>query len=182
MIIVIASKKELKQVLREEFNFYFKKRVYIIEKITMSPFYMTWKYQKNLRKEEYYFNRKFKIRFLLTRRKKNKIGNKLGFYISKNVIDSGLKIYHTGNIVINEHSVIGKNLKLHGDNCIGNDGKNIGVAPIIGDNVELGFGASIVGNVKIVDNVIIGAGAVVVTSCLESNVTLVGVPAKILRK
>lgn len=161
---MIASKKELKQVLREEFNFYFKKRVYIIEKITMSPFYMTWKYQKNLRKEEYYFNRKFKIRFLLTRRKKNKIGNKLGFYISKNVIDSGLKIYHTGNIVINEHSVIGKNLKLHGDNCIGNDGKNIGVAPIIGDNV------------------IIGAGAVVVTSCLESNVTLVGVPAKILRK
>ena len=50
--------------------------------------------------------------------------------------------------------------------------------PQIADNVELGFGASIIGNVKIDNNTTIGAGAVVVHSTNKENETLVGVPAR----
>ena len=64
----------------------------------------------------------------------------------------------------------------HGNNCIGNNGKTED-CPVIGDNVDIGFGAIIIGNVKIADNVKIGANAVVTKSCLEEGATLVGIPA-----
>lgn len=35
-----------------------------------------------------------------------------------NSISEGLTIFHAGNIVVNVISQIGKNLKLHGSNCI----------------------------------------------------------------
>ncbi len=66
---------------------------------------------------------------------------------------------------------------LHGDNCIGNDGaqdKN----PVLGDNVELGFGAIVIGDITIASNTIIGAGAVVNRSIDEEGCTCVGVPAR----
>ena len=72
---------------------------------------------------------------------------------------------------------IGQGCCLHGNNCIGNDGKS-GGAPVIGKNVDIGFGAVIIGDIQIADNCKIGAGAVVVHSCLEEGSTLVGVPAR----
>lgn len=45
-------------------------------------------------------------------------------------------------------------------------------APIIGNNVEVGFGAVIIGKVKI------GANSVVTNSFIEPNITIAGVPAK----
>lgn len=45
-------------------------------------------------------------------------------------------------------------------------------APHIGNNVEIGFGASIIGDVTITDDVKIGAGAVVVKSCLKKEPVL----------
>ena len=39
-----------------------------------------------------------------------------------------------------------------------------GTAPIIGDNVDIGVGATIIGNITIADNIKIGAGAVVTKS------------------
>ena len=46
---------------------------------------------------------------------------------------------------------------------------------------KIGAGASVIGDIRIADNVTIGAGAVVNKSCLESNVVLAGVPAKIVK-
>ncbi len=70
---------------------------------------------------------------------------------------------------------------LYMGNCIGNDGIS-DECPIIGDNVEIGVGAKIIGNIKITNNVIIGAGAVVVNDILEENSVVAGVPAKIIKK
>lgn len=55
--------------------------------------------------------------------------------------------------------------------AIGNDGVSL-KAPHIGNNVEIGFGASIIGDVTITDDVKIGAGAVVVKSCLKKEPVL----------
>ncbi|MCO4605885.1 Serine acetyltransferase [Streptococcus infantarius subsp. infantarius] len=66
-------------------------------------------------------------------------------------------------------------------NCIGNSGSEK-QAPIIGNNVDIGVGAKIIGDVKIADNITIGANAVVTKSCTIEGATLVGVPAKVMVK
>ena len=53
--------------------------------------------------------------------------------------------------------------------------------PTIGNNVLIGTGASILGNIKIGNNCKIGAGAVVLKD-IPDNVTAVGVPAKQIKK
>ena len=113
---------------------------------------------------------------VLVRRKRNKLGMKLGFTISPNVLGKGIKIWHYGNIVINGEARLGEYCTLHGNNCIGNTGKS-NDCPCIGDMVDIGSGATIIGNVKIAKGCVIGSGAVVVRSCYSENKTLVGVPA-----
>jgi serine O-acetyltransferase len=54
-------------------------------------------------------------------------------------------------------------------------------APVIGDNVYLGPGAVLVGDITIGDNVSVGANSVVATS-LEDGVTVLGVPARVVKK
>lgn len=143
--------------------------------------YYIWKYQKLLRKEEYYAIKNNTILSTYYRIRKNKLGRKLGFTIHKFVFAQGLRIWHYGNITVNANAKVGRNCTLHGDNCIGNNGKDNN-CPQIGDNVELGVGAKIIGNVTLGDNVIIGAGAVVTNSFPNGNVVLVGIPARIKRK
>ena len=53
--------------------------------------------------------------------------------------------------------------------------------PIIGDNVYIGAGAVILGEVTVGDNVVIGANAVV-TKDVPSNSIAAGVPAKIIKE
>ena len=53
--------------------------------------------------------------------------------------------------------------------------------PVIGNNVMMGAGAKVIGNVTIADNIKIGAGAVVVTSFIEPGITIGGVPARKLK-
>lgn len=79
---------------------------------------------------------------------------------------------------MNGHATIGKNCQFHGNNCVGNKGGNSNEAPTIGDNVEIGVGACVIGNITIADNVRIGANAVVTQSCLHKGATLVGIPAR----
>lgn len=60
----------------------------------------------------------------------------------------------------------------------GNDLK----VPVIGNNVRLGTGAKVLGDVYIADGVQIGAGAVVLDSCYEKGALLVGIPARVHKK
>lgn len=87
-----------------------------------------------------------------------------------------LKIYHK-NIVINNNAKLGDNVILHGDNCIGNNCIT-DECPIIGNNVDIGYGSILIGNIKIADNIRIGANSVVTKSFLEKGITIAGVPAK----
>ncbi|KIG03231.1 serine O-acetyltransferase [Caballeronia concitans] len=91
-------------------------------------------------------------------------------------VGPGLFIGHFGNIVINETAVIGANCNLSQGVTIGsNDGK----AATIGDNVYIGPNVCIVEHVIIGDSVTIGAGSVV-TSNVPANVTVAGVPARVV--
>ena len=108
-----------------------------------------------------------------------KLGTVYNLDIGIHSCDKGLMIWHiAGGVVINMNARIGKNLTLHGNNCIGNDGIHPDKAPRIGDNVHLGFGASVIGDVFLADNIWVAAGAVVVSSCYEPGIVIGGIPAK----
>ena len=95
-------------------------------------------------------------------------------------IGCGFYIGHFGGIEINSRTVVGKKCNISQGVTIGkkNRGENRG-SPIIGDNVYIGPGAKIFGNVKIGNNVAIGANCVV-TKDVPDNAVIVGVPGKII--
>ena len=183
-MFMIKTREDLIEYLSRDMAFYYEqsKREQLMCRITHDPIFYIAEYIRLLRMEEYYFNvKKGKIGtiiYLWYFRKKNKLGNKLGFKIPKNTFGPGLTIYHHGEIIINENAQIGANAKLHGGNCIGNNGKNDG-APHIGNDLDLGIGAKIIGGVSLEDNICIGANAVVTKSFEDNNLTLVGIPARL---
>lgn len=140
-----------------------------------------WKLQILLRKCEYlrnckknYFS-KVLLSFYKLKCRNKRI--KLGIQIPFNVFGPGLSIAHFGTIVVNDRCKIGKNCRIHEGVTIGaTNGQN--KAPTIGDNVFIGTGAKIIGDIYISDNIAIGANSVVVHSFLESNITIAGNPAK----
>ena len=93
-------------------------------------------------------------------------------------IGGGLRIDHFGAIVISPGAVIGKNCTIRQGVTIGNR-KSLDDIPVLGDNVNIGAGAKILGSIHIGNNVKIGANAVVLTD-IPDGATAVGVPAKVL--
>lgn len=169
-------------ILKYEKKLYFKNyKHYLLSKLTKDHNYYLWRYLVYLRREEATNSKVLKY---INRRKKNILGSKLGILIYAGSCGKGLQIWHYGSIVINGYAKIGDNCILHGQNCIGNNGKIVGdvSAPVIGNNVDIGVGASIIGNIYIADNVKIGAGAVVLHSCYTPGATLVGIPAREVKK
>jgi serine O-acetyltransferase len=81
---------------------------------------------------------------------------------------------------ISGEAKIGENCTLHGQACLATDLSGT-KAPVLGNNVDVGYGAIVIGDVYIADDVRIGAGAVVTKSCYEKGATLVGVPAKVIK-
>ncbi len=141
-----------------------------------------WRFERLLRKIEYIENVKKhniinKIILLLCKYKYHRLSIKLGFSIPINAFEHGLSIAHYGTIVVNGNSKIGKNCRIQEGVNIGADKGNSN-APIIGDNVFIGTGAKIIGNIKIANGIAIGANAVVTKSFEEENITIAGVPAK----
>ena len=116
-----------------------------------------------------------KIKMIYYGRKNNRYVNKYNLEIYGK-IGKKLKIYHY-NVVINAKATIGNNVIMHGNNCIGNNGKNE-KCPVIGNNVDIGYGSVIIGDVKIADNIKIGANSVVTKDFLEEGITIAGIPAK----
>lgn len=94
----------------------------------------------------------------------------------KTTIGYGLYIGHNGPIVVNPTAVIGDNVNLSQFTTIG---AIDGDAAVIGDNVYIGPGCSLVENVHIGDNVTIGAGSVVVKD-IPANATAAGNYAKVI--
>lgn len=114
------------------------------------------------------------------------------YILRRKMIKYGIEIYHTtqvgegfyighfGGIIVNPKAKIGKNCNISHGVTIGLSirGKNKGV-PTLGDNIFIGPGAKIFGNIKIGDDVAIGANSVV-TKSFDSNKTIAGIPATVI--
>lgn len=96
-------------------------------------------------------------------------------------IGNNFRIDHFGDIIVSGYARFG-------DNCVIRNGVTVGlqrvdepIAPRIGDNVDIGAGAKILGNITIGNHVSIGANAVVIEDVPENSLA-VGVPARIISK
>lgn len=97
-------------------------------------------------------------------------------------IGKGLFIDHGMGVVIGETTIIGDDVKMFHGVTLGGTGKEKGKRhPTIGNNVEIGAGAKILGDIHIGDNVRIGANAVVLKDVPKDHIA-VGVPARIKEK
>lgn len=109
------------------------------------------------------------------------MGLKLGYSIPLNIFGPGLSLPHTGTIVVNGRAKIGAHCRLHVCVNIGASGGST-EAPQLGDNVYIGPGAILFGNITIANNVTIGANATVNRSCDQENVIIAGSPASIVKE
>lgn len=91
-------------------------------------------------------------------------------------------IDHGMGVVIGETAIVGDNVLLYQGVTLGGTGLEKGKRhPTIGNNVVVGAGAKILGNITIGDNSYIGANAVVVKD-IPANSTVVGVPGRITKQ
>lgn len=94
-------------------------------------------------------------------------------------VGPGLRIWHFGNIVIHSGVVIGADCTLRHGVTIGNRHTD-GPVPRLGDNVEVGAYAQILGGVKIGNNCKIGAMSLVLSD-VPDGATAVGIPAQVIK-
>lgn len=122
----------------------------------------------------FYLKKWFFIARYISERTKRKTGIEIhpGALIGKRLfIDHGM------GVVIGETAIIGNDVTIFHGVTLGGTGKERGKRhPTIGDNVLIGAGAKVLGNINICDNSKIGANAVVLKD-VEENTTVVGVPA-----
>lgn len=98
------------------------------------------------------------------------------------VIGKGCFIDHGMGVVIGETAVLGKNVTLYQGVTLGGTGKEKGKRhPTLGDNVLVGAGAKVLGNIRIGNNVVVGANAVVIRD-VPANSTVVGVPGRVTQR
>ncbi len=173
---MIKSKKEYLAYLEaDRINLGCKKR------LKTYLFHEIWRYQRLLRKVEYYTNCKHdpvsKLYRVWLRYRLEKRGIYLGIAVRPNATGPGLVVGHEGNVRVHANARVGANCKIL-------EGVNIGAtggsraAPVIGQNVYIASGAKVFGDIRIADGIAIGANAVVVKSFDEPNITIGGVPAK----
>ncbi|PXW46724.1 putative colanic acid biosynthesis acetyltransferase WcaB [Erwinia sp. AG740] len=108
----------------------------------------------------------------------NKVINEWVFCVEiphRTQIGFGLKIYHPHCIVLNADVVIGNNCTLRQGVTIGSVVNRDGQAtksPVLGNQVELGANAILLGDITVGDNVKVGAGTVVTKSLAENKVVV----------
>lgn len=144
---------------------------------------LIWLFIKALRKSECHKNQSgivHKLLFVWYYSRYRKLGYKLGFSIPLNVFGPGISIPHYGTIVVNGNSRIGKNCRIHASVNIGASGGS-NFSPVIGDNVYLGPGSILFGEIVIANNVTVAANATVYKSFEEENITIGGTPATLLK-
>lgn len=126
----------------------------------------------------FYIRKHYFIARFLSERAKRKTGIEIhpGAIIGKNLF-----IDHGTGIVIGETTIIKDNVTIYHGVTLGGRGLDKGKRhPTIGNNVIIGCGAKILGNINIGDNVKIGANSVVLKDVID-NATIVGIPGKIVK-
>lgn len=94
------------------------------------------------------------------------------------VIGRNFVIDHFGGIVISGYARFGDNCRIRNGVVVGLSRVEDPIAPVIGNNVDIGTGATLLGRITIGDNVLIGANAVVVRDVPADHIA-VGVPARV---
>jgi serine O-acetyltransferase len=97
-------------------------------------------------------------------------------------IGQGVFIDHGMGVVIGETAIIGDYCLIYQNVTLGGTGKETGKRhPTLGDNVVVGAGAKVLGNINIGDRVMIGAGSIVLRN-VPKDCTVVGVPGRIVSR
>ena len=170
---MILNKKDLKEYLLAD-----KKQLGITRRFPRPFADEIWKFEIILRKYEYWVNQHRGVKKLMVQFYKmlhHRSSVKLGIGIGPNCCGKGVSIAHAGTIQINGDARIGENLRIQEGVTIGAGRTGV---PTIGNNVYLGTGCKIIGNIKIADDCAVGANAVVVKDIVEKGITVAGVPAK----
>ncbi|HJD32849.1 MAG TPA: hypothetical protein H9912_13045 [Candidatus Eisenbergiella stercorigallinarum] len=181
---MICDKKDLKEYLSCERTLYFEKGRSACFKAWLlgSKMYRIWQFLRTLRLAEYHKNQSglwHHAAFAWYHRRKYALGIRLGFEIPENCFAKGLMIYHIAPIVVNEDARIGENCRITGNCCIGNTGADT-PSPVLGSDVTLGWGCSVIGDIRIADGAVIGAGCVVVKNVEQKGAHVAGVPGHVL--
>jgi serine O-acetyltransferase len=94
-------------------------------------------------------------------------------------IGRGFVIDHFGGIIISGYAQFGHNCRIRSGVVVGLRRVEEKCAPEIGDNVDIGTGAKLLGPIRIGNNVLIGANAVVLSDVPDDSIA-VGVPARVI--
>lgn len=96
------------------------------------------------------------------------------------VIGQSVFIDHGMGVVIGETAIVGDSCLIYQGVTLGGTGKETGKRhPTLGENVVVGAGAKVLGNIQIGNDVRIGAGSVVLRD-VPSDCTVVGIPGRIV--
>lgn len=187
--MIIKSKQELNTILEEEKRYIFKdKNLSFDKKFRRSFKVLYYKYLSFFRKAEYFSYKRdnstgfvhhcYALKIKLLSRRLNSLSMKTGIDFSAGDIEKYILVCHP-NVIINGRA--GQGCIFHGNNVLGNKSTGSDETPVLGENVDVGTGAIIIGNVKIADNCVIGAGAVVTKSFEIPGSVIAGVPAKLIK-
>jgi serine O-acetyltransferase len=93
-------------------------------------------------------------------------------------VGTGFIIDHFGGIVVSGYAKFGDHCRIRNGVVVGLKNVEEPGAPVIGDYVDIGAGAKVLGKIRIGNNVLIGANAVVLSDVPDNSIA-VGVPAVI---
>lgn len=96
-------------------------------------------------------------------------------------VGNNFRIDHFGDIIISGYARFGDDCVIRNGVTVGLKNVEVKAAPQIGNRVNIGAGAKILGPITIGNNVDIGANAVVLSS-VPDNCLAVGIPARVIRK
>ena len=94
------------------------------------------------------------------------------------VIGDRLVIEHTGTIVISGDAIFGNDCILRQGVTVGLRHRGVRGSPQLGDRVDIGAGAKLLGPIRIGNDVAIGANAVVLCD-VPDNCIAIGIPARV---
>lgn len=96
-------------------------------------------------------------------------------------LGAGILIDHGMGVVIGETAELGDRITIYHGTTLGGTGKEKGKRhPTVGDNVVIGAGSKVLGNIKIGSNSKIGANSVVLDDVPE-GATVVGIPGRVVK-
>lgn len=142
----------------------------------------------------FYHRVRYMVYFRLSQNTKNKLlrifyeyklyrlCRKYGIEIKTNTkIGEGFCMIHPYNITVSPFAVLGKNVNMYKGSTIGNNTGNPKGAPVIGNCVQIGINATVIGGITIGDDVLIAPNAFVNQDVPDHSV-VVGNPCRIIHK